>query len=249
MTLRNRLGILYRNLCASSHLAASKAEFLGLLNAAPESVDRWIEITEQYRGRGWFASMAPWQVRSEFASMVKLVREARPERIMEIGTAKGATLLCWCRIASKHVISVDLEGGIHGGGYPPAKQKLYREFTSGRPGVRLDLFQENSQIMATRQKVEAVLGGEKLDVLFIDGDHSYAGVRKDFDLWSPLVRQGGIVMFHDILPHTSVAHCEVDRLWNELKSQHRHLEFVHDSGQGWAGIGALFLDQPGSTQP
>lgn len=242
MTLRNRLGILYRNFRASSHLAISKEELHALLHEKPENVDRWIEITEQFRGIGWFAGMAAWQVRSEFAEMLKLVKDAKPARIMEIGTAKGATLLCWCRIASLQVISVDLEGGIHGGGYPPAKQSLYREFTTGRAGVQLVLLQENSQIMATRQKVESVLAGEKLDVLFIDGDHSYEGVKRDFELWSPLVRPGGIILFHDILPHTKVAHCEVDRLWKELKSKYRHTEFIADPQQGWAGIGALFLE-------
>jgi predicted O-methyltransferase YrrM len=243
MTLRNRLGCLYRDLFSPFHLAWSKAEFHQLLNAAPESVERWIDITELYKGKGWFANMAAWQVRSEFESMVRLVQEAKPARVMEIGTAKGATLLSWCRIASKQVISVDLEHGIHGGGYPAVKQRLYREFIHGREDVRLDLFQENSQILATRQRVEAVLGGAKLDVLFIDGDHSYEGVKKDFDLWSPLVRPGGIILFHDILPHTQVAHCEVDRLWNELKAHYRYQEFIHDPKQGWAGIGAVFMPE------
>ncbi|MGE3779440.1 MAG: class I SAM-dependent methyltransferase [Pirellulaceae bacterium] len=243
MTLRNRLGIFKRNLFASSDFDAPRRELHRLLSAAPEGPERWIDITEQYRGKGWFANMAAWQVRQEFEAMVTLVQQAAPARIMEIGTAKGATLLCWCRIASTQVISVDLEGGIHGGGYPTIKQLLYREFTCGRPGVRLDLFQDNSQVKATRQKVESVLGGEKLDVLFIDGDHSYTGVKTDFDLWSPLVRAGGLILFHDILPHTNVAHCEVDRLWNELRQHHRHTEFIHDSMQGWAGIGALYLDQ------
>jgi len=243
MTLRNRLGITYRNLFRSAHFSRSRKEFLHLLKEAPADADGWIGITEKFRGQGWFANMAAWQVRSEFESMVRLVQEAKPARIMEIGTAKGATLLSWCRIASKQVISVDLEHGIHGGGYPSVKQQLYREFTHGREGVRLDLFQENSQIMATRQKVEAVLGGAKLDVLFIDGDHSYQGVKKDFDLWSPLVRPGGIILFHDILPHTKVAHCEVDKLWNELKPRYRHVEFIHDPKQGWAGIGAVFMPE------
>lgn len=37
-----------------------------------------------------------------------------------------------------------------------------------------------------------------IDVLHIDGDHSYEGVRNDFELWFPMVRRGGCVMFHDI---------------------------------------------------
>jgi predicted O-methyltransferase YrrM len=35
------------------------------------------------------------------------------------------------------------------------------------------------------------------DFLFIDGDHSYEGCRKDWDIYSPFVRSGGIIVFHD----------------------------------------------------
>ncbi len=239
MTLRNRLGIAYRNLFAPMHLAASRAELKELLATQPATPAGWAGITEKYRGRGWFVDMRAWQVPSEFESMIRLVQEAKPSRIMEIGTAKGATLLCWCRIASSQVISVDLPGGIHGGGYPAVKQSFYREFIADRPGVRLDLFQEDSHSHSTRQMVEEVLGSEKLDVLFIDGDHTYAGVKQDFELWAPLVKAGGRVIFHDILPHKDVAGCEVDRLWRELKTRYPHTEFVENSEQGWAGIGVI----------
>jgi len=38
------------------------------------------------------------------------------------------------------------------------------------------------------------------DFLFIDGDHTYEGVEGDFEMYSPLVRRGGIIAFHDIVP-------------------------------------------------
>jgi len=37
----------------------------------------------------------------------------------------------------------------------------------------------------------------KIDFLFIDGDHNYDGVKKDWDLYSPLLKKGSIVAFHD----------------------------------------------------
>ncbi len=240
--LRIILGKAYRNIFAAFHLHRSLAELHRRLEQSADQPDAWISITESFRGYGWFAGIPGWQVRSEFLSMVETVQAEKPSRILEIGTARGATLLCWCRIAASQVISVDLPGGIHGGGYHPLRQKLYNGFTHGRQGVRLDLFQEDSHCPNTRCKVENALDGQKLDVLFIDGDHSYKGVKTDFELWSPLVRSGGLVIFHDIVPHTQVADCEVDRLWGELKLRYAHKEFIHESAQGWAGIGVLILD-------
>ena len=41
------------------------------------------------------------------------------------------------------------------------------------------------------------LAGREVDFLFIDGDHSYEGLRGDWEAWRPLVTMGGIVGFHD----------------------------------------------------
>ena len=84
-----------------------------------------------------------------------------------------------------------------------------------------------------------LLAGKKVDLLFIDGDHSYEGVKKDFEMYSPLVADGGVIAFHDIAVHTKFAHCEVDRFWNEIKPVFRHREIIDDPKQGWAGIGIL----------
>jgi len=50
-------------------------------------------------------------------------------------------------------------------------------------------------------------------VLFPDGDHSYEGVKRDFEMYSPLVRPGGIIAFHD-----TVFMDGVRRFWAELKA-------------------------------
>lgn len=42
---------------------------------------------------------------------------------------------------------------------------------------------------------------EPIDFLFIDGDHTYDGVKTDWDIWSPLVGSGGIVALHDSRAH------------------------------------------------
>ena len=88
-----------------------------------------------------------------------------------------------------------------------------------------------------------MLGDRPIDLLMIDGDHSYEGVRRDFELYAPLVREGGLVAFHDILPHTRMSTVEVHRFWVEIRGGYEHEEFVspsRDRGFGpWGGIGVL----------
>jgi predicted O-methyltransferase YrrM len=91
------------------------------------------------------------------------------------------------------------------------------------------------------EKVKDVLGGSPIDFLFIDGDHTYEGVKRDFELYSPLVKKGGIIAFHDIAVHPEKLKCFVNVFWDELKKDYKYQEFIEDKNQGWGGIGVLFL--------
>lgn len=55
-----------------------------------------------------------------------------------------------------------------------------------------------------------------IDLLHIDADHSYEAVKRDFELWAPLVREGGVVLFHDIQSHEAT----VGRFFEELTRDH-----------------------------
>jgi predicted O-methyltransferase YrrM len=75
-----------------------------------------------------------------------------------------------------------------------------------------------------------------LDFLFIDGDHSYEGVKKDWEMYSPLVRKGGLIAFHDIAPNYDSGS---RKFYNEIKDGFEHVEFVEDAEQDIMGIGVL----------
>lgn len=78
------------------------------------------------------------------------------------------------------------------------------------------------------------------DCVMIDGDHTAAGVRAD---WENYGRLGRMVCFHDIgwLPRESKKPpIEVPLFWNELKTSYRHLEIRHDERDN--GIGVLWRD-------
>jgi predicted O-methyltransferase YrrM len=66
--------------------------------------------------------------------------------------------------------------------------------------------------------------GGNVDFLFIDGDHRYEGVKRDFEMYSPLVRRERIIAFHDIVPEPPENVGGVPDFWNEIKHGFSHVE-------------------------
>jgi len=163
----------------------------------------------------------------------------QPKRLMELGTGKGGNLFLLCNAApiDAEIIALDLRGGSHGAGYPPWKIPLLKSFKLKEQ--ELTLVMADSHKIETQDQIANILDGGLLDVLFIDGDHSYEGVKKDFELYSQFVRPGGIIIFHDIVPHIKDPTCKVNVFWNELKQQYTYLELIENINQDWAGIGII----------
>jgi len=184
----------------------------------------------------------PFQVRCEILGLAKLVSELRPATVLEIGTAAGGTLFLFSRLAADNanIISVDLPQGRYGGGYYFWRIPLYKSFP-GR-GQKLYLLRRDSHKDSTLEECRALLQDRKIDFLFIDGDHSYEGVKRDFQMYSGLVRKGGLIAFHDIVVHPPAQGCNVHKFWEELKPVYRHAEFIRDPEQKGAGIGVIFID-------
>ncbi len=195
------------------------------------------------------------QVRTEIAEFAKLLATAAPRLSLEIGTRFGGTLLLLCRVSppGAKIISMDLPSQPSLGlGYPRNKIPLYRRFPKAEQ--RLYLLRADSHLQSTKQHVERILKNELLDYAFIDGDHSYEGVRRDFEMYSTLVRSGGMIAFHDIAVHGSGTwNVGVSKFWSEIKQNYNHQEIVADASNGSiplatngapmesSGIGVLFV--------
>ena len=177
--------------------------------------------------------------------LLEKVRELKPKVVLEIGTAKGGTLFLFAQVAEPDaiIVSIDLPRGRFGGGYPKWMIPIFKSFF--KENQKLYLIRRDSHDPLTLNIVKSILANRSVDFLFIDGDHTYEGVRKDFEMYSPLVRRGGIIAFHDIVPHDRVHDPHgvvgVPRFWNEIKHSYKSLEIVKDWGQGWAGIGVLYV--------
>jgi predicted O-methyltransferase YrrM len=206
----------------------------------PEEAVR--EIVEGDMGR----SVRPMQVTRELTSFIGKVAARSPRRVLEIGTARGGTLLLLCRFAADDatIVSVDLPFGRNGGGYPRWKQRLYRRFA--KAGQSLHLVRGNSHSPDTLMQVQSIFRGGPIDVIFIDADHSYEGAKADFFSYGTLAASDGMIALHDVLPNSNDPSIDVNRFWRELESdKSQRTELIAASvDQGHSGIGVVHLQGP-----
>jgi hypothetical protein len=100
------------------------------------------------------------------------------------------------------------------------------------------MFHGSSHDDIAKEYVTSILQGTELDFLFIDGDHTYEGVKQDYEMYKEFVKPGGWIAFHDIKDtefHRN-ANCRVDKLWVELSGN--KIEFV-DNRSSYGGIGFI----------
>ncbi len=185
-------------------------------------------------GGGGYFTVKTLQIPSEITRLARAVAALRPKVILEIGTARGGTLLIWSSLASETVISCDLQD-------MRVQGELFRAFPPPGSHCRVTLLSGNSHQPAFRQRVAAALGGRKADFLFIDGDHTVGGVTADFNDYREFVRPGGLIGFHDIVERQPLPTNQVYHLWKDIKDRYPSEEFVHDPKQCGFGIGVIRL--------
>ncbi len=97
---------------------------------------------------------------------------------------------------------------------------------------------------AFREQVVAAVDGP-VDFLFIDGDHTEVGVAVDFSLYKGLVREGGLIAFHDIQIEQPFESNQVGRFWRKLPDDLVKQEFVDHPDQVGFGIGLITVPPKG----
>lgn len=184
-------------------------------------------------------AVRPIQNRHEITELIQQLSAQKPKTVLEIGTARGGTLFLLCQAAhdAATIVSLDLPYGRNGGGFPRWKETTYRSFA--KPGQTLVLQRGNSHDPACLVRVKETLAGRKFDFILIDGDHSYSGVRADFEMYSPLLAPGGMIALHDVLENRSDPSIDVHRFWTELTGSFDCEEIVQDPNQGQLGIGVI----------
>lgn len=180
----------------------------------------------------------PCQLKSEILALIEFLNQKQPGIYLEIGTANGGTHYLIRRLCPTIQKSIGIDIDVK-------NKSLIDRITSTRSAHYII---GESGTLKTIQRVESILGSdEKLDVLFLDGDHSYEGVSGDFSLYNKYVRRGGIIIFHDIVQdhgqrfgkQTNKYTGDVPRFYAEIKEDYEHYEFIEEPDQDGFGIGVI----------
>lgn len=217
-----------------------RADALSTLAACNDEHD-YFRFTADHLPGALFFPPGSSQNEDEILAMLALAAERGPRTVVEIGTqAGGTTFLLGTLLPSVSLlIGIDL--------FVRNKSRL-RSFA--RAGLDLRFINADSSLASTYAAVEQALAGRTIDLLFIDGDHSFRGALHDLRTYRTLVTPGGLVVFHDIVPDStlrlgseSLAWAgEVTVLWELLRGQYASHEFVDSWRQDGRGIGVLEYD-------
>ena len=142
----------------------------------------------------------------------------KPRMVLEIGSLYGGTLWKWIQSSERGTTIVSLDkipdNHLHKLEDVMTARGLWATWAD-RAGVRLVKMTGNSNDYEVRSWVKS---SAPFDFIFVDGGHDMQTVTNDWNLYYPMLREGGVIAFHDInVPDHNEHHIDVGHWWRECK--------------------------------
>lgn len=228
---------------AFTAIASRLREYRGLrkqLNSLMHATANYENLGDVFDELRRFPNFRSDQRRAEILPLLEMIATEPPKFACEIGTALGGTLFLLSKVCASDATIITVDPGLS-----IVRRPLHKSMAVDQQ--RIICVRGDSHAPESLQRVMTKLQGSLLDCLFIDGDHSLRGVMADFANFSPLVRPGGIIVFHDVVPDhkarfgtdTGSWSGGVPAFWKLLASQYSSEEIIEDAGQDGYGLGVI----------
>jgi hypothetical protein len=163
-----------------------------------------------------------------------LMELQRPRVLVELGTHWGVSYCAFCQAAEQagvgtrcHAVdtwSGDADAGYYGQEVYENLKAHHRQYESFSKLLRM-----------TFDDALRELPDKSVDLLHIDGLHSYEAVRRDYETWRPKLSERGVVLFHDTM--VKDRGFGVHELWAEICRDFPNFNFEHGFGLGVLAVG------------
>lgn len=126
----------------------------------------------------------------EIIWLVKHFKALNPKNAIEIGVERGYPTMLWRDLLSKEGKLIGIDINFH---------LLRANFLNKADYNKIYLLEGFSNSPCIIDSVTRILNGEKIDFIFIDGDHEYESVKSDYENYKKFLRPGGKIALHDVM--------------------------------------------------
>lgn len=164
-----------------------------------------------------------------------IISEIKPKTVVELGTHYGVSFFAFCEAAEANspdtfIYAVDTwEGDVQSGKYGENVLKRVKEHWTKN-------HKRNSRLIKSKfENALGYFGNGQVDLLHIDGLHTYEAVKNDYETWEEKLNDKSIIMFHDI--NVRENDFGVWRFWDEVKKRNNYMSMELLNGHG---LGILY---------